>query len=134
MRADIDWFSPPEFGQEFDRLIKEKQMEDREPMSQTRMQEHTQEEVVHLPEEIAHMPEFEVPLTFGQKAVGLTFNPSGDEAVHKCKQIFADAIDQLNNRRGRFGPETDRLLSIAITEAQGAQMWAVKALTWKEGV
>lgn len=91
-----------------------------------------------------HMPEFdkafdqvvedgiEVPLTFGQRAVGLTFNPSNDPAVDECKRTFANAIDQLNDLRGKIGPGTDRLLSIAITEAQGAQMWAVKALTWRE--
>ena len=43
--------------------------------------------------------------TFGEKAVGLSFNPSGDDAVA-------------------------RRASVAITEAQTAQMWAVKAITW----
>lgn len=73
-------------------------------------------------------------LTFGQKAVGLTFNPSGDDAVAKCKQAFASAIDQMNDFRNAPGttPEAKRLASIAITEAQGAQMWAVKALTWRD--
>ena len=28
--------------------------------------------------------------------------------------------------------EVKRLCSVAITEAQGAQMWAVKAITWKD--
>lgn len=72
--------------------------------------------------------------TYGQKAVGLTFNPSGDDAVARCKQIFADAIDQMAALRAECGhsPEQARLASVAITEAQGAQMWAVKALTWKD--
>lgn len=72
--------------------------------------------------------------TYGQKAVGLTFNPSGDDAVARCKQLFADAIDQMNELRANAGhsPDQARLASIAITEAQGAQMWAVKALTWKD--
>lgn len=71
--------------------------------------------------------------TFGQKAVGLAFNPSGDDAVAKCKQIFADAIDQMNDLRNASGSqEARRLASIAITEAQAAQMWAVKALTWRD--
>ena len=70
--------------------------------------------------------------TYGRKAVGLNFNPSGDEAVSRCKQIFADAIDQLQElRENSTSGETARLASIAITEAQGAQMWAVKALTWR---
>ena len=72
-------------------------------------------------------------LTFGQKAVGLSFNPSGDDAVAKCKQIFADAIDQMNELREAAGrSEQARLASVAITELQGAQMWAVKALTWRD--
>lgn len=71
--------------------------------------------------------------TFGQKAVGATFNPSGDDAVARCKQTFADAIDQLDQLRARSGSsEVRRLASVAITEAQTAQMWAVKALTWKD--
>lgn len=71
-------------------------------------------------------------MTFGEKAVGLTFNPSNDDAVAKCKKTFAAAIDQLNDLRNTTeNPEVKRLASVAITEAQGAQMWAVKALTWK---
>lgn len=71
--------------------------------------------------------------TFGQRAVGLTFNPSGDDAVAKCKQMHADAIDQMNDFRNApdTTPEQKRLASVAITELQGAQMWAVKALTWR---
>lgn len=37
--------------------------------------------------------------TFGQKAVGLSFNPSNDDAVSKAKQTCADAIDQMNDFR-----------------------------------
>ena len=71
--------------------------------------------------------------TFGQKAVGLTFNPSGDDAVAKCKQIFADAIDQMHQLRASTDSnEVKRLASVAVTEAQTAQMWAVKALTWRD--
>lgn len=73
-------------------------------------------------------------LTFGQRAVGLTFNPSGDDAVGQCKAQFAAAIDQMNDFRNATTttPEAKRLASIAITEMQGAQMWAVKALTWRD--
>jgi hypothetical protein len=72
------------------------------------------------------------PLTFGQKAVGLTFNPSGDPSVANCKGEFAAVIDRMNDlRTTTTDPEVLRMASIAITEAQGAQMWAVKALTWK---
>lgn len=80
-------------------------------------------------------------LTFGEKAVGLTFNPSGDHLVHALKSRFAQIIDlcdeerkKVNQGRITTGPpvEAARLWSIAITEAQGAQMWAVKAATWKD--
>ena len=71
-------------------------------------------------------------LTFGEKAVGLKFNPGGDEKVTKVKKLYAEIIDELNEIRGTDRSEKARLLSVAITEAQGAQMWAVKGITWKE--
>lgn len=71
--------------------------------------------------------------TFGQKAVGLSFNPSNDSEVDKCKRTFAEAIDQLNDlRNSTTSGEVKRMCSVAITEAQTAQMWAVKAITWKD--
>lgn len=72
-------------------------------------------------------------LTYGEKAVGLTFNPGGDPKVTEIKTAYAkiiDLLDQLRNEAGRG--EKGRLLSNAITEAQGAQMWAVKGITWKD--
>lgn len=72
-------------------------------------------------------------LTFGQKAVGITFNPGGMPDVNLCKQQAADQIDLMNDLRNNTNStEQKRLASIAITELQGAQMWAVKALTWKD--
>jgi hypothetical protein len=38
-------------------------------------------------------------LTFGQKAVGLTFNPSGDEVVTRAKQLSAELIDLVEAKR-----------------------------------
>lgn len=71
--------------------------------------------------------------SFGQKAVGLSFNPSNDDSVNNCKQGFADLIDQMNELRANSASgEQKRLASVAITEMQTAQMWAVKALTWKD--
>lgn len=71
-------------------------------------------------------------LTFGEKAVGLTFNPGGSEEVQQCKEGYAAIIDRLNTLRS----ETDngdkkRMYSEAITELQSSQMWAVKAITWQ---
>ena len=72
-------------------------------------------------------------MSYGKKAVGLTFNPSNSNAVDICKLNFADAIDQMNNLRANSeSSEQKRLCSVAITEMQTAQMWAVKAITWKD--
>jgi len=73
-------------------------------------------------------------LSYGEAAVGLSFNPSGDPQVQAVKKLYADVIDLLNSMRVENpGPsEKNRLISIAITEAQGAQMWAVKAITWNK--
>jgi hypothetical protein len=72
-------------------------------------------------------------LTPGQKAVGLNFNPSGDDAVAQAKQKFADIIDQMDELRNTStSPGVKRHASVAITDAETAQMRAVKALTWKD--
>lgn len=72
-------------------------------------------------------------LTYGEKAVGLTFNPSGDNDVNNVKKLYAEIIDLLNVLKSEASSgEHARLYSIAITEAQAAQMWAVKGITWKE--
>lgn len=73
-------------------------------------------------------------LTFGEKAVGLNFNPSTFPEVDQCKRTFAAAIDQMNDLRNdaAVSQEAKRIASVAITELQTAQMWAVKAITWRE--
>lgn len=72
-------------------------------------------------------------LSFGQKAVGLSFNPSNSHEVDRCKKEFADIIDRMNYLREQTSSqEVKRMASVAITEAQTAQMWAVKAITWKD--
>lgn len=72
-------------------------------------------------------------MTYGEKAVGLSFNPLGDIDVAKIKKAYVDIIDLCDNLRTQSTTgERRRLFSIAITKAQTAQMWAVKAITWKE--
>ena len=73
-------------------------------------------------------------LTFGQKAVGVSFNPSRNESVDKIKQQFADIIDTLNDMRNdpQMASGVKRHCSQAITECETAQMRAVKSLTWVE--
>lgn len=71
-------------------------------------------------------------LSFGERAVGLTFNPSGDPLVQSFKEKAAAFIDEAHALRLRSAdPEVKRMAAVAITEAQTAQMWAVKAATWR---
>lgn len=75
-------------------------------------------------------------LTPGERAVGLTFNPSGDETVAKLKGLFAEAFDIVE----QIVPTNDgtvetaryrKLRDAALYEIVSAQMWAVKVITWK---
>lgn len=71
-------------------------------------------------------------MTYGEQAVGLTFNPSNDAKVDEVKKLYAKVIDLCAELRTEAGQgEKGRLLSVAITEAQTAQMWAVKGITYK---
>jgi streptogramin lyase len=77
------------------------------------------------------MSENTQPMTFGEKACGVSFNPGGSMEVAVMKQLYAGLVDALHKRREEAtDPEVKRMLSIAITETQTAQMWAVKAITW----
>ena len=68
--------------------------------------------------------------TYGEIAVGLdSQNPMRDD-VREMKIKFSKIIDDLNEARNEAGhSEKGRILSVAITEAQTAQMWAVKGIT-----
>ena len=78
-------------------------------------------------------------LTFGEKAVGLTFNPSGDEKVNKAKQLMADALDLLkeseaektDNGNAIVSWESNVLRTEAFNSIVRAQMSLVKYITWK---
>lgn len=76
----------------------------------------------------------EQPQTYGEKAVGLSFNPAGDKDVEAVKKAFAKAIDAIQDVRAKDTTPSEKgaMLTLAIREAQSAQMWAVKAITWKE--
>lgn len=79
-------------------------------------------------------------LTFGQKAVGATFNPSGDEGVNKAKQLSADLLDLLNeykNGKTDYGNKmvswtTNVLFTAAFNAVIASQMAVVKYITWKD--
>lgn len=70
--------------------------------------------------------------SYGERLVGLNFNPSGDPKVVRLKTLFAEIIDIC----------ADELHSPGDTEVEGpiwreaimrsldAQMWCVKGATW----
>ena len=75
-------------------------------------------------------------LTFGQRAVGLTFNHGEGEIfeqVNLAKQTCANAIDQMRvlELKSESG-EYKALCTIARRSLQLAQMNMVKAITWKD--
>lgn len=71
-------------------------------------------------------------LTYGEKAVGLTFNPSNDPKVQEVKELYAKIIDLIAtcgaDKSDIFGGFINEE---AISSAMTAQMWAVKAITYK---
>lgn len=69
--------------------------------------------------------------THGQKLVGLSFNPSGDDAVAAAKQTFADLIDQIEALEPVDRDDQPLLADNARRHLLDAQMAVVKVLTWK---
>jgi hypothetical protein len=82
--------------------------------------------------------EEQIQLSFGEKLVGLSFNPSENEKVDKAKKLFAEAADLLKEHivevREKEGLTTmgADLFSHAIGEILNAQMSTVKVLTFTE--
>ena len=72
-------------------------------------------------------------LTFGEKLVGITFNPSSDSKVDKVKKLCAEIADILNdqNESQESSQFSQRIFSHAVTELLNAQMSAVKFITLK---
>lgn len=74
-------------------------------------------------------------LTFGEKLVGLNFNPSADDKVAQAKALFAKAADLLEEeyRSKNLGasPLANTLYQHAVGEVLNAQMNVVKVLTLK---
>jgi hypothetical protein len=71
-------------------------------------------------------------LTFGGKAVGIKFNPSGNTEVDFIKNAAANFIDSFHPEQFPEGTDGEviAMKKLALRKAQEAQMWAVKAATW----
>ena len=80
------------------------------------------------------------PQTFGEKAVGITFNPSGSDEVHEAKMLAAKQIDLLEKVHNKVTDDGKAMSSwvrnVLRTQAFNAlisaQMAVVKYLTWKD--
>lgn len=74
-------------------------------------------------------------LTFGEKLVGLNFNPSNDDSVSKAKRLCADLADLLHTEmykgQGEVTDLQSRLYVHTVGEILNAQMNVVKVLTLK---
>jgi hypothetical protein len=77
----------------------------------------------------------EVSITFGGKAVGIGFNPSGNDGVDQIKGTAAEFIDTFCGPHGEQLKNVDgeviAMRKLALRAAQEAQMWAVKAETYE---
>ena len=70
-------------------------------------------------------------MSYGEEIMGVSFNPSNNPEVDRIKSLCAELANLLNNERSKTtSGEVKRMCSVAITELQTAQMWAVKAITW----
>jgi hypothetical protein len=72
-------------------------------------------------------------LTFGQKLVGLEYNPSEDKKIKRVKELCAELADLLNDEAY---PNIEKqfcriLFDKAIGDILDAQMNVVKVLTFK---
>ena len=77
----------------------------------------------------------ERPQTFGEKAVGITFNPSGSDEVYEAKMLAAKQIDLLEKVHIKLA-NTSWVRNVLRTQAfnllVSAQMALVKYITWKD--
>lgn len=80
-------------------------------------------------------PDTQRKLSFGERLVGLTFNPSGDEKVNRAKQLCAELADLVQEHVVDSNRETTQLEQLLHAHVMGeilnAQMNAVKILTLK---
>ena len=66
-------------------------------------------------------------MTFGERRVGVDFNPSGSTMVDTIKGKAADLIDGLETAGFNEPGEVARLKALAMTDIEFGAMWAVKA-------
>jgi len=85
---------------------------------------------------LLHTEETKTELSFGEKLVGLNFNPSNDDKVSKAKMLCAELADLvndefLNREESKVTYLSESLFVHTIGEILNAQMNVVKLLTLK---
>ena len=88
------------------------------------------------PEQMVVTPQAEavpvVPVKQPQRLVHHKLSEDEERRVAKVKADFDGVILYLKTLRDSVHEsETQRMYSVAITEAETASMWAVKAITWR---
>ena len=79
----------------------------------------------------AAVPEQSPELSFGQKLIGVTFNPSGDPRVNRLKELAAEMADIVtaDYHSKHNTPIGDILFTSTMGEIVNGQMNAVKFVT-----
>lgn len=70
-------------------------------------------------------------LTIGQRLAGVHFNPTADTTIQELKQSFADTLDKVIATATGADALQTKMYDKVIDDLMTAQMWAVKAFTWK---
>lgn len=71
--------------------------------------------------------------SLGQRLVDINFNPSSQSTVDEIKQKLAELIDLVHDSRENVASEEALMIhDEAMRRIMDAQMWAVKAITWKD--
>lgn len=72
-------------------------------------------------------------LTFGERLVGIKFNPSNDDKVAKLKSLFAEAANIIQSEHISHTEDYTRniLFNHTVGEILNAQMNCVKLVTFK---
>lgn len=72
-------------------------------------------------------------MSLGQKLVGVNFNPSSLSTVDEAKCKSSELIDLVHeSMQGVTSEEALMIHDEAMCRIMDAQMWAVKAITWKD--
>ena len=73
-----------------------------------------------------------INMSFGEKMVWISFNPSWDDSITEIKSLYAEIINLCRDEivNWECSDVKIKFLEKSIEEAITAQMWAVKWLTF----